>query len=240
MDAEEAGHDEQEGSGGEDDENCCLICLDDVAARDAVWNCRQCHCMFHLTCIQNWARNGVKQPSVLSDDLFPDKQQVWLWCVAASRAASVASVAWLTSPPTPCLPVLSLLPPPPSHSRSPMCSSLFYILFCACSPKCREVYDQKDTPTSYLCFCGKVRDPPFDPWGTPHSCGEPCGRRLRPDCGHTCHLLCHPGWIPVVCVRVCVRVRVSVLICACVCVSLLPLLPPSLCLFFLCAHPLTF
>ena len=61
------------------------------------------------------------------------------------------------------------------------------------SPKCRQEYKQTECPTRYFCFCGKDEDPPFDPWLVPHSCGQVCGRGLKPDCGHSCLLLCHPG-----------------------------------------------
>lgn len=45
----------------------------------------------------------------------------------------------------------------------------------------------------YTCYCGKLQDPPADPWLVPHSCGAVCQRQLKPSCGHTCLLLCHPG-----------------------------------------------
>ena len=45
-------------------------------------------------------------------------------------------------------------------------------------PKCRADYSEVEFPRGYECFCGRTRDPPFDPWVTPHSCGERCGRRL--------------------------------------------------------------
>lgn len=64
------------------------------------------------------------------------------------------------------------------------------------SPKCRTEYQQKDCPTKYICFCGKEANPKFDPWLVPHSCGQTCGRNLKPECGHTCLLLCHPGECP--------------------------------------------
>lgn len=44
-----------------------------------------------------------------------------------------------------------------------------------------------------MCYCGKLQDPPADPWLAPHSCGSVCQRELKPTCGHTCLLLCHPG-----------------------------------------------
>ncbi|MCP4698814.1 MAG: hypothetical protein GY862_18480, partial [Gammaproteobacteria bacterium] len=65
-----------------------------------------------------------------------------------------------------------------------------------CCPKCRREHSSQQTPSRYLCFCGKVTDPPFDQWLAPHSCGQVCGRPLAPNCGHTCLLLCHPGACP--------------------------------------------
>ncbi|KAI5730688.1 hypothetical protein M8J76_016428 [Diaphorina citri] len=63
-------------------------------------------------------------------------------------------------------------------------------------PKCRTEYSDKDVPQHYLCFCGAKRDPPFEPWLVPHSCGEHCNKELVPSCGHICLLLCHPGPCP--------------------------------------------
>lgn len=63
-------------------------------------------------------------------------------------------------------------------------------------PKCRFSFDRKNFPHKYWCFCGQQENPPFDPWMTPHSCGQKCGRMLRPKCGHQCMLLCHPGPCP--------------------------------------------
>nr|DAD26217.1 TPA_asm: hypothetical protein HUJ06_027685 [Nelumbo nucifera] len=63
-------------------------------------------------------------------------------------------------------------------------------------PKCRVEYSKSQIPRSYFCFCGKLENPPSDPWILPHSCGEICGRPLRYNCGHNCFLLCHPGPCP--------------------------------------------
>ncbi|KAH7677878.1 NF-X1-type zinc finger protein NFXL1 protein [Dioscorea alata] len=63
-------------------------------------------------------------------------------------------------------------------------------------PKCRLSYPKTLIPRSYYCFCGKVENPPVNPWALPHSCGELCERALRPECGHHCLLLCHPGPCP--------------------------------------------
>ncbi|XP_052077440.1 NF-X1-type zinc finger protein NFXL1-like isoform X1 [Mytilus californianus] len=63
-------------------------------------------------------------------------------------------------------------------------------------PKCRTEFSQIECPTRYSCFCEKVIEPKFDPWLVPHSCGQTCGKNLKPECGHTCLLLCHPGPCP--------------------------------------------
>eukprot|EP01132_Coremiostelium_polycephalum_P004597 gene4597-5739_t len=61
-----------------------------------------------------------------------------------------------------------------------------------CCPKCRNNYYKKDYPTQYKCYCEKKVEPEYDPWVTPHSCGEICRKKLL-GCSHTCNLLCHPG-----------------------------------------------
>ena len=63
-------------------------------------------------------------------------------------------------------------------------------------PKCRFAYTESQIPHRYTCFCGKTTDPEFDPWIVPHSCGEKCGKSLKPECGHQCLILCHPGPCP--------------------------------------------
>ena len=66
---------------------------------------------------------------------------------------------------------------------------------CWSCPKCRSEFPATSIPKEYRCFCGRERDPAFDPWQTPHSCGERCNRQLA-GCSHKCALLCHPGPCP--------------------------------------------
>ncbi len=62
------------------------------------------------------------------------------------------------------------------------------------SPKCRKEYTQQSYPSSYFCYCKKVKNPTFDPWIVPHSCNLRC-EKLK-SCSHKCLLLCHPGPCP--------------------------------------------
>ncbi|KAJ3694945.1 hypothetical protein LUZ60_000322 [Juncus effusus] len=94
-----------------------------------------------------------------------------------------------------CIQSWSLQPLHSSNTSFPASNSTW-----SC-PKCRSPYPKSLVPRSYLCFCGKLEDPPLDPWLLPHSCGEICGRPLRAShldstCGHACLLLCHPGPCP--------------------------------------------
>ncbi|XP_047125843.1 NF-X1-type zinc finger protein NFXL1 isoform X1 [Hydra vulgaris] len=63
-------------------------------------------------------------------------------------------------------------------------------------PKCRFEYKSIESLINYMCFCGKEKNPSFDPWIVPHSCGQTCLKNLFPNCGHECILLCHPGPCP--------------------------------------------
>eukprot|EP00079_Xenopus_tropicalis_P028320 XP_012823254.1 PREDICTED: NF-X1-type zinc finger protein NFXL1 isoform X1 [Xenopus tropicalis] len=121
----------------------CLICIASVKRNQAVWSCSGCYCIFHMPCIQKWAKDSVfLVSSPLTDDDFDKKDYPW-----------------------PC-------------------------------PKCRYEYKRSETPSRYYCYCGKVEDPPLDPWLVPHSCGQVCEREFKPSCGHKCLLLCHPGPCP--------------------------------------------
>uniref|UniRef100_A0A6J0TA16 NF-X1-type zinc finger protein NFXL1 isoform X1 n=1 Tax=Pogona vitticeps TaxID=103695 RepID=A0A6J0TA16_9SAUR len=121
----------------------CLICIASVKRNQAIWSCTGCFCIFHMPCIQKWAKDSVfLVSSPLTDDDFGKRDYPWL------------------------------------------------------CPKCRFEYKRSETPSRYYCYCGKVEDPPLDPWLVPHSCGQVCEREFKPPCGHRCLLLCHPGPCP--------------------------------------------
>lgn len=126
--------------------------------------------MFHMQCIQKWVREGIYQHAYKSPDgETPSKDIPWHWYF------------------TPLHLILFYF------QKFFFWIHIFTRLTCYYSPKCRTQYQQKDCPSKYLCFCGKEANPKFDPWLVPHSCGQTCGQNLKPECGHTCLLLCHPG-----------------------------------------------
>ncbi|CAL9216942.1 unnamed protein product [Arabidopsis halleri] len=74
-------------------------------------------------------------------------------------------------------------------------------------PGCQFVQLTSSKDIQYRCFCGKRKDPSSDPYLTPHSCGDICGKPLEKEfataamanentCPHVCVLQCHPGPCP--------------------------------------------
>lgn len=47
----------------------CLICIGSVKRNDPIWNCVECYCFFHLTCIQRWAKDSVAHQKQALEDL---------------------------------------------------------------------------------------------------------------------------------------------------------------------------
>ncbi|XP_014772945.1 transcriptional repressor NF-X1 [Octopus bimaculoides] len=61
-------------------------------------------------------------------------------------------------------------------------------------PVCQAVSNQ--IPRQYKCFCGKMVNPQWNHYDTPHCCGEPCRKKRNQFCPHLCTLSCHPGPCP--------------------------------------------
>ncbi|ESN99996.1 hypothetical protein HELRODRAFT_83646, partial [Helobdella robusta] len=51
-------------------------------------------------------------------------------------------------------------------------------------------------PDKNYCFCGKMIDPPYSGYFTPHTCGDMCGKKRNAICKHPCNVPCHPGPCP--------------------------------------------
>lgn len=151
----------------------CLICISSIKKQDAIWTCGSCYCSFHMSCIQRWGKDSIFQQK--NDAELRQREGKTENGKRAGRSNDAFKFI-LTDP------RFIATNPPPS-------------LAWGC-PKCRHSYTQAEIPTRYECFCGRVADPEFDPWGIPHSCGDPCGRPLKPECGHRCLILCHPGPCP--------------------------------------------
>lgn len=51
-------------------------------------------------------------------------------------------------------------------------------------PSCQSQYAETETPRSYWCFCGRLKDPKASALGNAHSCEQPCGRQRPEGCQH--------------------------------------------------------
>ncbi len=150
----------------------CHPCL--IRKQDAIWNCENCFCSFHLTCIQRWSRDSIFQQRNDRENQIPGV--FYTLEVCNLLIFTLTSSFFITD------------------LSSPQTSSLTPLQW-GC-PKCRHAHSPEQIPVRYTCFCGKVSDPPFDPWIVPHSCDDVCGKKLKPECGHHCLILCHPGPCP--------------------------------------------
>ncbi|ESO08824.1 hypothetical protein HELRODRAFT_97768 [Helobdella robusta] len=112
--------------------------------------------------------------------------QMWIRDGAYQTSSSAAATAAVATAAAAATAVTSSLSSTLFHNKD-------HPWFC---PKCRCSYSQLEFPSVYFCFCGKADNPSFDVWLVPHSCGQVCRRKLKPECGHVCLLLCHPGPCP--------------------------------------------
>lgn len=184
----------------------CLVCLESMEADAPVWHCnKSCHCVFHLLCIQAWARQqlqtaaaraateadrGMKAeaappvwacPKCRHDYAAGDTPTEYRCC--CGKEADPEFNAWL-APHTcgaRCDQPLACALAATAHPHT-------CLLLChpgPCPPCPRQV--QAD------CFCGREaakRRCGQAAW----SCQQLCGKRLA--CGHRCPLRCHRGACP--------------------------------------------
>ncbi|KAL7863880.1 hypothetical protein AOLI_G00153000 [Acnodon oligacanthus] len=55
----------------------CLICIASVKRTQAVWSCVGCYCIFHIPCIQKWAKDSIFLVSSVTDEDFGKKEHPW-------------------------------------------------------------------------------------------------------------------------------------------------------------------
>ncbi|EDW02849.1 protein shuttle craft [Drosophila grimshawi] len=94
-----------------------------------------------------------------------------------------------------------------AHHGTWSCQNCYHVLHLKCTitwasssksaegwrcPACQNVL--QELPREYLCFCGKLKNPPLTRNELAHTCGELCCR--VEGCSHACTLLCHPGPCP--------------------------------------------
>ncbi|XP_070554401.1 NF-X1-type zinc finger protein NFXL1-like [Ptychodera flava] len=171
----------------------CLICIAVIKHSDPVWSCTGCFCIFHLNCIQNWAKHGAIRPFLLSEEHFPAVDPIW-HCPKCRYDYKLSEcptkyVCFCTKEVDPKFDPW-LVP----HSCGHTCGKILQpncghtcLLLCHPGP-CPPC----PTTVKLSCLCGKqaaqVRRCSAKEW----SCGQICGKALL--CGqHYCQQSCHKG-----------------------------------------------
>lgn len=170
----------------EDGEYVCLICTADLGARDEIWNCEECHRVYHLDCATMWAEKSTKANSELKK---PANGWACPSCMAITKKIPTEYKCWCRKVQAPKY--FGLTP----HSCGQTCGQTL-----ACGHRCTSICHPGPHPEccamgpKVTCFCGSkdVQAPcvvtPYDGW----SCGNVCNELLP--CGeHRCQRKCHGG-----------------------------------------------
>nr|XP_032829270.1 NF-X1-type zinc finger protein NFXL1 [Petromyzon marinus] len=176
----------------------CLVCISSVKRTHAVWSCMGCYSVFHLPCVQQWARDSARLavPSPLSPQLFPAVDTPWHCpkCRHEYTRKEAPSVyyCWCGREPDP-RPDPWLVP----HSCGEVCNRE---LRPSCGHRCLLLCHPGPCPpcpqvVRVPCHCGGGGIQSRRCGGRAWSCGTPCGRAL-PCRQHKCSVTCHAGECP--------------------------------------------
>ena len=176
----------------------CLVCMERVRRQDAVWSCSYCYHVFHLLCIQQWARRCEDNTKLLRmKEVFPDMDVSW-YCPQCRGGFSVKRDGLPESYDCFCGKVRDPVDDKwvTPHSCGQLCEKP---LAGACEHSCTLLCHPGPCPpcpqqVEMACFCGKT--------SSSRRCGEPgytCGQQCRKvlSCGaHRCEAECHDGPCP--------------------------------------------
>ncbi|KAK9450580.1 uncharacterized protein V1518DRAFT_382278 [Limtongia smithiae] len=173
----------------------CMICISPVTRKSRVWFCRTCYRVFHIYCVQKWARqlktNAIEQRTTNNSNTFNSASWRCPGCQAARTEVPSQYTCWCGKVENP-----DQSPLFPPHSCGQTCGHGYDTCPHVCElpchpgphPKCSAMGPQID------CFCGKSTsqrkcvDTEYDGW----CCGVICGELMA--CGvHTCPRSCHEG-----------------------------------------------
>ncbi|XP_034267249.1 NF-X1-type zinc finger protein NFXL1 [Pantherophis guttatus] len=172
----------------------CLICIASIKRNQAVWSCSGCFCIFHMPCLQKWAKDSLfLVSSPLTDDDFGKKDYPWPCpkCRFEYRRSEIPTRYYCYCGKTEDPPVDPWLVP---HSCGQVCERDFKP---SCGHRCLLLCHPGPCPPCpkmviITCYCKKARPVPRRCSMKEWSCQLPCGRKLP--CGqHNCGNPCHPG-----------------------------------------------
>ncbi|XP_031492196.1 NF-X1-type zinc finger protein NFXL1 [Nymphaea colorata] len=167
----------------------CMICYDNVGRSAPIWSCGACFCIFHLSCIKQWAKAPVSAaegggaaswrcPGCQSvQQMLPSELQYTCFC---GKSRNPAHDFYLTphSCGEPCGRPLGA--PPCAHSCVLQCHP-------GPCPPCKAFAPACSCPCGRKSFVRRCTEGFAE-----LSCGQPCGLLLA--CGrHRCKRVCHAG-----------------------------------------------
>ncbi|XP_004308935.1 PREDICTED: NF-X1-type zinc finger protein NFXL2 isoform X2 [Fragaria vesca subsp. vesca] len=181
----------------------CLICLERIRPGDPTWSCTSvCFSVFHLFCIQSWARQASDLSALRASTRLPISQskaaEVSLWNCPKCRVEYTHSqipkiykcfCGKLENPPSDDPWILphscgEVCNRPLKHNCGHRCLLLCHPGPCPSCPKLVEA----------RCFCGNVQDVRRCGFKN-FSCNNACEKKLM--CGvHCCAEICHEGPCP--------------------------------------------
>ncbi|XP_056432252.1 NF-X1-type zinc finger protein NFXL1-like [Gadus chalcogrammus] len=171
----------------------CLICIASVKRIQAVWSCGGCYSLFHIPCIQKWAKDSAFLVSSVTDEDFGQKQHPWPcpkcrteYPPSATPNRYVCYCEKVQDPPVDPW----LLP----HSCGQVCERP---LTPSCGHTCLLLCHPGPCPpcpkmVHVACMCGKGRPLPRRCSNKAWSCQQRCGKML-PCKQHSCTQQCHSG-----------------------------------------------
>ncbi|KAJ8099675.1 hypothetical protein POJ06DRAFT_198492 [Lipomyces tetrasporus] len=170
----------------------CMICINSITRKSRIWTCDTCYRVFHVNCIQKWAKQ-LKTTGAENNPTQPFESQQWRCpgCQTSRESIPQRYRCWCGKVENP-----DQSPLFPPHSCGQTCAAEYPNCPHGCQvpchpgphPKCQALGPQID------CFCGKSSsqrqcvETKYDGW----SCGVECGEMMA--CGvHTCPRPCHTG-----------------------------------------------
>ncbi|KAF8472790.1 hypothetical protein BDZ91DRAFT_715814 [Kalaharituber pfeilii] len=176
----------------------CMICYGGVTRKSQVWYCGRCYAVFHLKCIQKWAKQGLEAPlppHALQNGEEPRRTWRCPGCQNQAEEAPSEYSCWCGKMQNPD--VQRYIPP---HSCGQPCGKQRTSPR-ACPHACNlQCHSGPCPPCTAMgpaqpCYCGKETsqrrclDTDYENgWSCQQICGDymPCGE-------HTCPRPCHPG-----------------------------------------------
>lgn len=174
----------------------CMICFGGVTRRSKIWDCKVCYAVFHMSCIQKWAAQGVSAPS--REEGADEPAKMWRCPGCQNKLADVPKTyqCWCGKSQAP--EAVKYLPP---HSCGGTCGKKRPSPASCPHPCDLQCHAGPCPPCTTMgpvqsCFCGKesaqrrCSETAYEDNGW--TCGQVCNNMMP--CGiHKCKKTCHTG-----------------------------------------------